>query len=76
VVKGEGKSWSGVAAWARQEKLKWEELELKQKELETWKNKLLSDDPKIEFHPTDPCHMCHLTCGSKVTMKYICDATQ
>ena len=76
MAKGEGKSWFGVAAWARQEKLKWGELELKQKELETWKNKLLADDPKVEFHPTDPHHMRHLTCGSKVTMKYVCDATQ
>jgi hypothetical protein len=75
VAKGEGKSWSGVAAQARQEKLKRGELELKQKELETWKNKLLANDPKVEFHPTDPHHVHHSTCGSKVTMKYVCDAT-
>jgi hypothetical protein len=76
VAKGEGKSRSGVAARARQEKLKRGELELKQKELETWKNKLLADDPKVEFHPTDPRRVRHSTCGSKVTMKYVCDATR
>lgn len=76
VAKGEGKSRSGVAAWARQEKIKQGELELKQMKLETWKNKLLADDPRVEFHPTDPCHVCHSTCGSKVTMKYVCDATR
>ena len=76
MAKGEGKSQSGKAARERQEKLNQGKLELKEKEFERWKNKLLADDPRVEFNPSNPRVVRHSTCGSKVTMKYICDATR
>ena len=72
----EGKSRSAKASRARREKLRRGELHVDERDYEKWKQKLLTNDPHVEFHPKDIRQARHLICGEYVLMKDACDATR
>ena len=76
VGRSEGTSRSAKASRARREKLRQGELRVDQAVFERWKEKLLADDPNVEFHPSDVRSVRHSTCGKSVLMKDVCDATR
>lgn len=76
VGRSEGKSRSAKASRARREKLRQGELRVDQAVYERWKRKLLTDDPNVEFHPSDVRSVRHSTCGRSILMKEVCDATR
>jgi hypothetical protein len=53
VGRSEGTSHSAKASRAQREKLRQGELRVDEAVFEHWKQKLLADDPDIEFHPTN-----------------------
>lgn len=76
VGRSDGTSRSAKASRARREKLRQGELRVDQAELGRWKQKLLADDPNVEFHPSDVRSVRHSTCGKSILMKEVCDATR
>ena len=76
VRRSEGTSRSAKASRARREKLRQGKLTISKALFEQWKQKILADDPNVEFHPTDIRSVRHSICGRKVLMKEACDATR
>ena len=71
VGRSEAMSRSAKASWAQRGKLHQGELKINEALFEQWKQKLLADDPNVEFHSTNVCSVWHSTCGRDVLMKEV-----